>query len=67
MTRPYPSSLSDGISADELTRRLWDDYSIEMPIVEWEGWRFVCVSIQAYNTLRDVYVCRLTRALDEFQ
>jgi hypothetical protein len=55
--------VCDGISADELTRRLWDDSTIEVPIVEWADWRFVGVSIQAYDTLRDVD--RLARALGE--
>ncbi len=44
-------------------RRLWDEYQIEVPIVTWEGWQFVRVSIQAYNSQRDVD--RLITALAE--
>jgi isopenicillin-N epimerase len=40
--------------AQEIQRRLWDDYQIEVPIVDWQEHRFVRVSIQAYNTPRDV-------------
>jgi isopenicillin-N epimerase len=43
-----------GLPAEELKRRLYDDFQVEVPIVEWAGWRFVRVSIQAYNTRRDV-------------
>jgi isopenicillin-N epimerase len=56
---PLPA---EGLPAEELKRRLWDDYSIEVPIVEWAGQRFVRVSIQAYNTRRDVD--RLVSALE---
>jgi isopenicillin-N epimerase len=48
---PLPTG---GMSSDELKRRLWDDYQVEVPIVEWQDWRFVRISIQAYNTRRDV-------------
>jgi isopenicillin-N epimerase len=43
-----------GPSSEELKRRLWDDYAVEVPIVEWQGQRFVRISIQAYNSARDV-------------
>jgi isopenicillin-N epimerase len=48
---PLPTT---GLPAKELQRRLWDDYAVEVPIVEWQGHRFVRVSIQAYNSPRDV-------------
>jgi isopenicillin-N epimerase len=48
---PLPTG---GMSSDELKRRLWDDYQVEVPIVDWQDWRFVRISIQAYNTRRDV-------------
>jgi isopenicillin-N epimerase len=57
---PLPS---DGLPAEEIKRRLWDDYQVEAPIVEWQDWRFVRVSIQAYNTRRDVD--RLVSALGD--
>jgi isopenicillin-N epimerase len=40
--------------AHEVQQRLWDDYQIEVPIIDWQDHRFVRVSIQAYNTPRDV-------------
>ena len=42
------------LSAEELQLRLRQDYQVEVPIVEWQGWRFVRVSIQAYNSTADV-------------
>ena len=57
---PLPQA---GLPAEELKRRLWGDYQVEAPMVEWQGQRFVRVSIQAYNTRRDVN--RLVSALAE--
>lgn len=37
-----------------LKRRLYDEYRIEVPIIEWGGRQFVRVSVQAYNTQHDV-------------
>ncbi|HLZ25429.1 MAG TPA: aminotransferase class V-fold PLP-dependent enzyme [Ktedonobacterales bacterium] len=42
------------VTPEALHARLWDDYQVEVPISDWQGWRFVRVSIQAYNTERDV-------------
>jgi isopenicillin-N epimerase len=42
------------ISREELQRRLWDDYQIEIPVVDWQDQRFVRISIQAYNPPADV-------------
>jgi isopenicillin-N epimerase len=39
---------------DELKAWLYDEFRIEVPIVEWQGRQFVRVSIQAYNTMEDV-------------
>jgi hypothetical protein len=47
---PLPT---EGLPAEEPKRRLWDDWQIEVPIGEWQGWRFVRISIQAYTTPRD--------------
>ncbi|HEY7834330.1 MAG TPA: aminotransferase class V-fold PLP-dependent enzyme [Ktedonobacterales bacterium] len=57
---PLPTT---GLSAEELKRRLWEDYQIEVPIVEWQERRFVRISIQAYTRPRDVD--RLVEALAE--
>ena len=53
--------------AHEIQRRLWDDYQIEVPIIDWQDHRFVRVSIQAYNTPRDVdrLVAALATILDK--
>ena len=40
--------------AEVLHRRLYDEFSIEVPIVSWCGRPFVRVSIQGYNTQADV-------------
>ncbi|MBN1137180.1 MAG: aminotransferase, partial [Anaerolineae bacterium] len=40
--------------AGELKRRLYDDYRVEVPIIEWGGRQFVRVSVQGYNTREDV-------------
>lgn len=40
--------------AATLKRRLYDEYRVEVPIVEWNGLQMVRVSIQGYNTLEDV-------------
>lgn len=49
-----PLPAETGISAEELQRRLRDEFQVEVPITEWQGRRFVRVSIQAYNSAADV-------------
>jgi isopenicillin-N epimerase len=39
-----------------LKARLYDEYRIEVPLIEWNGRKFVRISIQAYNTPEDVDV-----------
>ncbi len=46
---PLPSG-----TLDKLGTRLWDDYRIEIPHIRWQGREFLRVSIQAYNSVRDV-------------
>lgn len=41
-------------SSEALRQRLWDEYQIEIPVMDWGDHRFVRISIQAYNTPRDV-------------
>jgi isopenicillin-N epimerase len=48
---PLPT---EDLPAEKLKRHLWDDFHVEVPIVEWHNWRFVRVSIQACNTPCDV-------------
>jgi isopenicillin-N epimerase len=37
-----------------LKRRLYDEFRIEIPTVEWNGRHFLRISIQAYNTQTDM-------------
>ena len=47
--------------AKAVKRRLWDEFAVEVPLVEWSGRQFVRVSIQCYNGPNDVD--RLVEAL----
>jgi isopenicillin-N epimerase len=47
----------------EVKRRLYDDYCIEVPVFTWNNAQYVRVSIQGYNTPSDAD--RLLAALDE--
>lgn len=49
-----PLPADHALPAKELQRRLWEEYQVEVPITEWQGQRFVRISIQAYNSARDV-------------
>jgi isopenicillin-N epimerase len=37
-----------------LKTQLYDDYRIEVPLIEWDGRHFVRISVQGYNSLSDV-------------
>jgi len=50
-------------SLDKLGTRLWDQYSIEIPLVRWNDREFLRVSIQAYNSPE--HIERLVTALKE--
>jgi isopenicillin-N epimerase len=49
-----PLPLASDEALDEVKRRLWDEYQVEVPLHAWNGQRFIRVSIQAYNSPRDV-------------
>jgi isopenicillin-N epimerase len=49
-----PLPVNERLSAKEAQRRLWEDFQVEVPITDWQGQRFVRVSIQAYNSAADV-------------
>ena len=38
---------------DALKARLYDDYRVEVPLIDWAGEKFIRVSIQGYNTAAD--------------
>ncbi len=46
-----------------LKKRLYDDYRVEIPLIDWNGNKLIRISVQGYNTKRDVD--RLIRALSE--
>lgn len=37
-----------------LKQRLYDEYRVEVPLIDWNGYKLIRVSIQGYNTKRDV-------------
>ena len=49
-----PLPIHDAAAAASLKQRLWDEYAVEAPITEWRDQFFIRVSIQAYNSPRDV-------------
>ena len=38
----------------DLKSRLYDDYQVEVPLIDWNGQKFVRISIQGYNSPEDV-------------
>ena len=49
VAHPLPKNIPSN-----LKKRLWEEYQIEIPVFEWNGQEFVRVSIQVYNTQKDV-------------
>jgi selenocysteine lyase/cysteine desulfurase len=41
------------VDVELLKTRLYDEFRIEAPVVEWNGQQFVRVSFQAYNSRQD--------------
>ncbi len=37
-----------------LKNRLYDDFCVELPLIEWEGCKFMRISVQGYNTQQDL-------------
>lgn len=56
-TAPLPANAEIGA----LKQWLYDEYRIEIPLIEWNGNKLVRISVQGYNSARDV--ARLCRAL----
>jgi isopenicillin-N epimerase len=46
-----------------LKTRLYNEYRIEVPVISWNGRKFIRVSLQGYNTRRDVE--KLVKAVGE--
>ena len=49
LAHPLPKNIPSN-----LKKGLWEKYRIEIPVFEWNGQEFVRVSIQVYNTQKDV-------------
>ncbi len=47
---PLPPATDTSV----LKQRLYDEFRVEVPLIEWNGRKFVRVSIQGYNTDEDV-------------
>lgn len=50
----FTAPLPEGTDIVELKRRLYDEFRIEVPPVQWGAHKLIRVSIQGYNTSRDV-------------
>ena len=46
--------LPDDTDLTALKTRLYDDYRIEIPLLLWNGRKLIRVSVQGYNTQRDL-------------
>lgn len=46
--------LPQGTDAAALKSRLYSEYQVEVPIIEWNGQKYVRISVQAYNTEEDL-------------
>jgi isopenicillin-N epimerase len=49
-TAPLPVDIDIAI----LKKRLYDEHRIEVPLVDWNGNKLIRVSVQGYNTKRDL-------------
>ncbi len=47
---PLPATVDVAM----LKMRLYDDFAVEVPLIEWQGHKFVRISVQAYNTPEDI-------------
>jgi isopenicillin-N epimerase len=55
----FPLPACDGAA---LQRRLYDEYRVEVPLIEWNGRQLVRVSVQGYNTAGDVEALKASLA-----
>jgi isopenicillin-N epimerase len=37
-----------------LKKRLYDEYNIEVPLIQWQDRQFIRISVQGYNTQEDI-------------
>jgi isopenicillin-N epimerase len=50
ITAPLPADV-DIIA---LKTRLYDEHCVEVPLIDWNGNKLIRVSVQGYNTKRDI-------------
>ena len=58
-TAPLPSDVNLAV----LKNRLYDEFRIEVPVLEWKGNKLIRISVQGYNTEKELK--KLYRALTE--
>lgn len=46
--------LPETTDVQKLKERLYEEYRVEVPLIEWNGKKFLRVSVQGYNTQEDV-------------
>ena len=46
--------LPDNIASIQLQKALWNQYRIEIPIIDWNGIKLIRFSFQAYNSFNDL-------------
>jgi len=63
----FAAPLSDSINVSRFKTRLYDKYQIEAPVHEWNGKKLIRISIQGYNTEKDIkaLINALKRLLSE--
>ena len=52
-TQMFAARLPVHIDLETLKQRLYDEYRVEVPVVSWNGQKFIRVSFQGYNTPSD--------------
>lgn len=46
--------LPKEVNSEVLKQRLWDEYYIEVPIIEWQQMKLIRISVQGYNSHSDI-------------
>lgn len=59
----FTAPLRKDTNLSWLKQRLYNDYHIEVPLIEWNEYKLIRVSIQGYNSSNDIY--RLLEALEK--
>ncbi len=54
----FSAPLPKSVDLVELKNRLYEEYNIEVPLIEWNGNKLIRVSVQGYNTRRELKFLR---------